>query len=658
MADRDRSVFARGSRVEGRGSRVESSPLIAARAIACLSAVAWLCTAAVVRDGSASPPEGISHYELVVLGSEFESDQFNMAYEITDCGLIVGQMRRIVSGLPDPVRQAFVYSTRTRPGLPAGTVVFLPSAAEPGTPSIARDVNDDGWIVGDFGEESPNINSALRRAVAWRVASDGTMTARTVHPPDDPDFLSYGSQGYGWLAAVSTGGAPWVAANFSLVDNCGLGGTSLRRERVAAVELFDTPTPLSYRVLATEACPEPDVTDEGRHHARAVSASGDWLAGSRQTCGYATDCHEPVGLKSRMWLRDLEACGTATQGLECVACLTPNPVSAGSYLGGAIQAAILDDRSSAGTVFDNWPELVGNQPACGGRAYVWDPYDPCDWEHELGPRRRECSDATTPPPSLGAALPLPAGQSVKRSDAFDFERSAFVTQGVVAGHFVVGSVNYNDFEFDPEPRGHLWSAPLGALGTVEGVTWTGASASSLISPITPGFDQVTVRELRGVNRRGDLTGTAEFYTELPSPTFRHRAVFLRAIPIRCVGDLNHDGVVGAADLAILLGAWCSTGGATCQAVADLNIDGAVGSTDLALLLGNWGDTPCAGACAPDATEVPPEPAEESKEAVEFSIAYVGLTDIAGYRAWAATAPAELRELVEGIMWQVAKGGVQ
>ena len=47
-------------------------------------------------------------------------------------------------------------------------------------------------------------------------------------------------------------------------------------------------------------------------------------------------------------------------------------------------------------------------------------------------------------------------------------------------------------------------------------------------------------------------------------------------------DLNGDGSVDAADLAILLGAWGGTG------AADLNNDGTVDAADLAILLGAWG----------------------------------------------------------------------
>ena len=52
-------------------------------------------------------------------------------------------------------------------------------------------------------------------------------------------------------------------------------------------------------------------------------------------------------------------------------------------------------------------------------------------------------------------------------------------------------------------------------------------------------------------------------------------------------DLNHDGQVGAFDLALLLGSWgpCPDEG---DCPADLDGDGAVNAMDLAMLLGSWG----------------------------------------------------------------------
>lgn len=56
-----------------------------------------------------------------------------------------------------------------------------------------------------------------------------------------------------------------------------------------------------------------------------------------------------------------------------------------------------------------------------------------------------------------------------------------------------------------------------------------------------------------------------------------------------VADLNNDGVVGPADLGMLLGSWGNPGcGGALPCISDLNCDGAVGPADLGILLGNWG----------------------------------------------------------------------
>ncbi len=62
---------------------------------------------------------------------------------------------------------------------------------------------------------------------------------------------------------------------------------------------------------------------------------------------------------------------------------------------------------------------------------------------------------------------------------------------------------------------------------------------------------------------------------------REEAVLWTSSPA-ILGDLDGDGHVGGADLAILLGAW-----GTSDPSADLDHDGTVGGADLALLLGAW-----------------------------------------------------------------------
>ncbi len=62
----------------------------------------------------------------------------------------------------------------------------------------------------------------------------------------------------------------------------------------------------------------------------------------------------------------------------------------------------------------------------------------------------------------------------------------------------------------------------------------------------------------------------------------------RVVVAICPADLDADGTIGAADLAMLLGVW----GPCPKCPEDLDGDGAVGPFDLAVLLGAWG--PCPG----------------------------------------------------------------
>ena len=56
------------------------------------------------------------------------------------------------------------------------------------------------------------------------------------------------------------------------------------------------------------------------------------------------------------------------------------------------------------------------------------------------------------------------------------------------------------------------------------------------------------------------------------------------------GDLNGDGMVDPADLAIVLGNWGPCKLPPDECLADLDGDGIVGPADLAIVLGNW--RPC------------------------------------------------------------------
>ncbi len=114
----------------------------------------------------------------------------------------------------------------------------------------------------------------------------------------------------------------------------------------------------------------------------------------------------------------------------------------------------------------------------------------------------------------------------------------------------------------------------GGAGIVhwDGDSWqTVEDFSSVIGPSVSSISASTLCDMWAVGRQivgGDLlTFTAHLAPE-------------EVGNFSLTGDLDGDGTVGAADLAILLGAW-GTGS------ADLDGDGTTGGADLALLLGAW-----------------------------------------------------------------------
>ena len=53
----------------------------------------------------------------------------------------------------------------------------------------------------------------------------------------------------------------------------------------------------------------------------------------------------------------------------------------------------------------------------------------------------------------------------------------------------------------------------------------------------------------------------------------------------CLGDINGDGQVNAADLGLLISGWGGPGS------SDLNLDGSTDAADLGLLISAWGPCP-------------------------------------------------------------------
>jgi hypothetical protein len=591
---------------------------------------------------------------VVLGGAEFtDFNDYNMAYEVTDCGIVVGQMNRQIAAVP--VYQGFFYLDRPRFGRPAGHLEFLPALLPNGepspiTPSIARDVNADGWIVGDMGKDPEDVFS-VRRAAAWRLSDAPTSFVRTITPPQPGSQSGEPQRVDGWLGAVSEGEEPWAAFTFE-GPFCALGGTLVRSDLVASVRLdlgAGPSEPLLVRMLAPE-CNEPDVTDQEGPSARLVahgmSPDGSRVCGSRRTCGYLLDCGQPVALRARQWLPDPDL----VNSLDCVTCLTPNevpelPTQPPDFF--AEQRSVLDDGTAVGFVADGWTEVGSN--SCSEWAYAWNPFDAGE--------APQCSPLF-PATAIGTRLPIPDLMLplLRRSEAFDIERNPTTANGRRAGHFAVGDVVTRiPDKPDLALRGLVWFAEGDQVSD-----WAVADINQMVSPTPPieGYSSFVVRALRGVNARGDAVGMAEF-TPTDDPDIRiRRAVLLRAVPSGLAGDLDGDGMVGASDLAILLGAWCTEASASCDPIADLNCDGLVNAADLTALLANWGNGSGTAAAIRSGEPVPEAIALDSKDAVEFSIEFVGLDGVEGYKEWAATAPAPLRELVEQVVWNTAKGGVE
>ena len=118
------------------------------------------------------------------------------------------------------------------------------------------------------------------------------------------------------------------------------------------------------------------------------------------------------------------------------------------------------------------------------------------------------------------------------------------------------------------------------------VVWHGTAESAedlhqyVIDQLGPQYVQTETTGIDPVT--GDIVGIA--YTFDGMFMLPHAIMWKH---MTCPADLDGDGSVGGADLAILLGAWgtCNLGD---PCAADLDNDFSVGAADLAILLGAWG----------------------------------------------------------------------
>ncbi len=142
-------------------------------------------------------------------------------------------------------------------------------------------------------------------------------------------------------------------------------------------------------------------------------------------------------------------------------------------------------------------------------------------------------------------------------------------------------------------RGFLDVGPYSVLAGKSPSDFTKAVDPSITLSHLVGLDYDAVQSIYGVSGGGVGIDLASIqldwirFVRVRGATVSGQSpevdAFADVSPESAEADLDADGVVGATDLAIVLGAWATRGN-----IADIDGDGVVGATDLARLLGAWG----------------------------------------------------------------------
>ena len=535
------------------------------------------------------------------------NDPENGARDISNAGLAVG---RVESG--DLRQRAFVYARTAQFGVPAATVVWLPTPLDGGGVPFdgaeALDVNESGIVAGNAGATLGLVGGGTStwpsRAVLWRLGAGagGSPTWQRFDPPNSEPHGVWPQADLGFTAFSGlSADSPVRAVGYAGADfGCfGSGGCALgdRRPVAFAVDVPSVGAP-QFRTEEGARPGSPPCPRKGR--AMGISRDGRFVAGARNT---TTGCmHDPLYF-----------------GIECSPTMW-DPLGAHDILAADLGAAV---SSQWGVVSS---ECVAVSARTNGGAIAVG--------YALAPPAPGTSVPhawLVPAEGPGQAQPLQLPAWAGGGSVADIEVARWRSSSGEPARVAVGRVGESAAIWFWDASG--WSA----------TNWIVRDVNSplVLSPLWAARG-IQIQKLWGVNEWGDAVG------EAVAGGVR-RPVILRAS--RVLGDLDWNGCVGASDLAILLGAWCPS--PPCDAVppsADLDRNGLVGASDLSILLGQWSCTQAA-----QASFVPAVIAEETKVTVDFAAQFVGLSDIQGYRSWAQTAPAPLREIVDAAMWSVAKG---
>jgi hypothetical protein len=171
----------------------------------------------------------------------------------------------------------------------------------------------------------------------------------------------------------------------------------------------------------------------------------------------------------------------------------------------------------------------------------------------------------------------------------EFENSDNVTHMLVWGF--TGTVNQDldtndDGELDVTP----WLSMLQSVAFIESaatppVNTEYAYGSVRVGPDPNGFVPSQLAYCPSTDTWSIGTFDPAAKTAIDTPGAPNPGCDYASTP--CPADLDGDGIVGASDLATLLGAWGSTKGGS----ADIDGDGSVGAPDLSAMLAAWGSCP-------------------------------------------------------------------
>lgn len=157
----------------------------------------------------------------------------------------------------------------------------------------------------------------------------------------------------------------------------------------------------------------------------------------------------------------------------------------------------------------------------------------------------------------------------------------------VAAGDLASFVESVDIEINGSPVGTIFANSLDCVPVMSSLE-VDAATFNMLTGGGPTVIEMTPSSF--VNKDECDPGSTYIQVRLDIPIASDQDKNGNGIPDECEqpGDLDGDGIVGPADLAIVLGNWGPCPAPPDACIADLDGDGSVGPADLAIILGNWG----------------------------------------------------------------------